>query len=111
MARVNSGQYGTGGTVFSGRGSVSLVNGYNASANLRYIFFADAAAIAAATAVTAVVNAIAVGPYANFSWTPSESCAPMGTAFTWKISTTPNVMTDSADNFYVRTEAQSEAAP
>ncbi len=109
MGIRNAAQYGTNADPFTGRGTVSLMNGINNSLNARFIFIADGAAIAGATPATDVVQVIAVGPGANFSWTPSAQCAKFNVGCTWGVSDTLATFTASADSFYVRTEAEVEA--
>jgi hypothetical protein len=109
MGLRTTNQYGTNNDPFAGRGRVSLINGFNNSLNVRYFFIADGTAIAGAAPITDMKQAIAVGPGANFSWTPSPQCSQFAVGCTWGVSDTAATFTQSTDSFFVHTEAEVDA--
>lgn len=107
--RVSLNQFDVTETVFTGHGSLALMTGISGGAAVRYLFLYDGAGpIPPATPATdpAVLQVIAVGPGANFSYAPTAQFPNIGTALTWGVSDTLATFTASADSFFVHTEAQ-----
>lgn len=106
MARTNTVQYLAAGAVFVGPGTLSLLSGFNPSANLRYLQVFDKGS--AATLGNVPVQSILVPAQSNFSWVPSAQAAPFAAGCVWGVSSTPNTFTAAADLFWVRAEAQTQ---
>lgn len=106
MARINTRQYLAAGTVFTGAGVLSLISGFNPTANNRYLQVFDKAAPAALADVP--YQSILVPAGTNYSWAPSAMAAPFVLGCVWGVSSTPDTFTAAADVFWVRSEAQTQ---
>ncbi len=103
MARFNDTDYAAAGNLVTGHFTLALITGFNPGVNTVYVQLFDKVTPANPDVP---VQSILVGPGSNFSYRPSEQAAPYNVAFSYAVSSTPNVLTAAADVIWVRLEGQ-----